>query len=126
LEKGEGKGTPLKLFSGKEEPLNRLILQILRSSKHPLTKYETSLEVRRVIDFTHTDKNTVYRRMDALHGQDLISVVGKKRTKPGWPSELYIINQRGIAALKLDKKNIEKWLLSASYDELGKFNDAYS
>ena len=121
----EDKGTPLKLFSGKEEPLNRLILQILRNSKQPLTKYETALEVRHVPDFTHTDKNTVYRRMDALHKQDLISIVGEKPTQPGWPTELYIINDRGIAALKLDKRNIERWVLTASQDEMREFNGIY-
>lgn len=121
----KSKGTPLKVFSGKEETLNRLILQILRNSKQPLTKYDVALEVRRVIDFKHMDKNTVYRRMDALHKQDLISIVGERPTKPGWPSDLYAINPRGIAALKLDKKNIENFLLTASYEKLRKFNDAY-
>jgi DNA-binding PadR family transcriptional regulator len=121
----KGKGTPLKLFSGKEEPLNRLILRILRSSKQPLTKYDVALEVRRVIGFKHTDKNTVYRRMDALQKQDLISIVGERPTKPGWPSELYAISPRGIAALKLDENNIEEFLLTASHEKLRKFNDAY-
>jgi DNA-binding PadR family transcriptional regulator len=121
----KGKGTPLKLFSGKEEPLNRLILQILRSSKQPLTKYDMALEVRHVIGFKHTDKNTVYRRMDALQKQDLISIVGERPTKPGWPSELYAISPRGIAALKLDENNIEEFLLTASHEKLRKFNDAY-
>lgn len=121
----KGKGTPLKLFSGKEEPLNRLILRILRSSKQPLTKYDVALEVRHVIGFKHTDKNTVYRRMDALQKQDLISIVGERPTKPGWPSELYAISPRGIAALKLDENNIEEFLLTASHEKLHKFNDAY-
>jgi predicted ArsR family transcriptional regulator len=119
------KGTPLRLFSGKEGPLNRLILQILRGSKQPLTKYDVALEVRRVTEFKHTDKNTVYRRMGALQEQDLISIVGERPTKPGWPSELYAINQRGIASLKLDEKNIEKFLLTANHEELRKFNESY-
>jgi DNA-binding PadR family transcriptional regulator len=122
----EGKGTPLKVFSGKEAPLNRLILLILRGSKQTLTKYDMALEVNRVIEFKHTDKNTVYRRMDALQKQDFISTVGKRPTKPGWPSELYAINDRGIAALKLDKRNIENFLLTATHEKLSKFNDVYS
>jgi len=126
LAQKKSEGTPLKVFSGKEEALNRLTLMILRSSKQPLTKYDMALEVRRIIEFKHTDKNTVYRRMDALHHQDLISIVGERPTKPGWPSELYTINPRGIAALKLDKKNIEEFLLTASHEELRKFNDSYS
>lgn len=119
------KGTPLKVFSGKAEPLNRLILLILRSSKQPLTKYDMALEVRRVVEFKHTDKNTVYRRMDALHEQDLISLVGERPAKPGWPSELYTINPRGLAVLKLDENNIEEFILKASYEKLRKFNDVY-
>ena len=119
------KGTRLQVFSGKEEALNRLILLILRDSKKPLIKYDVALQVKRIKEFRSIDKNTVYRRMDALHELDLISIVGKRQTKPGWPSELYDINDRGIAALKLDKRNIENFLLTASYEELRKFNDAY-
>ena len=117
----KAKGTPLKVFSGKAEALNRLILLILRSKKQSLTKYDMALEVRHTIEFKHTDKNTVYRRMDALHKQDLISIVGERPTKPGWPSELYTINPRGIAALKLDI--IKEFVLTASFEELRKFND---
>jgi len=84
-----------------------------------------ALEVRRVVEFKHTDKNTVYRRMDALHEQDYISIVGERPVKPGWPSELYALNERGKAALKLDKRSIEEFLLTASYGELRKFNGAY-
>jgi DNA-binding PadR family transcriptional regulator len=126
VERGKVKGTSLKLFSGKEEALNRLILLILCNSKQPLTKYDMALEVKRVVEFKHADKNTVYRRMDALQKQDLISVVGERPAKPGWPSELYAINPRGRAALKLDKRSIEEFLLTATYEELRKFNDVYS
>jgi len=125
LAQKKSKGTPLKVFSGKAAPLNRIILLILRISKQPLTKYDMALEVRRVVEFKHTDKNTVYRRMDALHEQDYISIVGERPVKPGWPSELYALNERGKAALKLDKRSIEEFLLTASYGELRKFNGAY-
>jgi DNA-binding PadR family transcriptional regulator len=120
------KGTPLRLFSGKEGPLNRLTLRILRSSKKPLTKYDVALEVRRVTEFKHTDKNTVYRRMEALQEQGWISIVGQRLTKPGWPSELYAINLSGLGALRADEKNIEKFLLTANEEKLRKFNDAMS
>jgi hypothetical protein len=125
LTRKKNKGTPLKVFSGKEARLNRLILQVLRSSKQPLTKYDMALEVRRVIEFKHKDKNTVYRRMNALHEQDYICIVGERPAKPGWPSELYAVNDRGIAALKLDKNNIQDFLLTASCEKLRKFNDFY-
>lgn len=85
-----------------------------------------ALEVKRSVEFKHTDKNTVYRRMDALHEQDLISIVGERLTKPGWPSELYGITPRGEAALRVDENNIEEFILTASYEKLRKFNDAYS
>ncbi|MGD6806355.1 MAG: hypothetical protein ACQCN4_05290 [Candidatus Bathyarchaeia archaeon] len=117
----KNRGIKLEVFSGKSEALNRLILLILRSSIQPLTKYDMALMVKRVIEFKHTDVNTVYRRMDALHEQDFVSIVGERPTKPGWPSELYIINPRGIAALKLDI--IEEFILTASYEKLRKFND---
>lgn len=84
-----------------------------------------ALQVRRIVEFKHTDKNTVYRRMDALQEQDLINIVGERPTRPGWPSELYDISPRGIAALKLDENNIEEFILRASYEKLRKFNDAY-
>jgi predicted ArsR family transcriptional regulator len=119
LAPGKCKGKPLKVFSGKAKALNRLILLILLSSKQPLTKYDMALAVRRS---KRTDKNTVYRRMDALHEQDLISAVGERPSKPGWPSELYAINHRGIAVLKLNC--IEEFVLTASYEELRKLNDA--
>ncbi len=121
----ECKGTRLKVFSGKEATLNRLILLILLSSKQPLIKYDVALQVKRIKDFKHTDKNTVYRRMDALLEQDLISIVGKRSTKPGWSSELYSINDRGIAILKVHENNIEEFILTASHEKLCKFNDIY-
>ncbi len=118
------KGTPLRLFSGKEGPLNRLVLLILCSSIKPLTKYDVALEVRRVTEFKHTDKNTVYRRMDALQEQGWISKVGQRPSKPGWPSDLYAINLRGIGALRVGEKNIENFLLTANEEKLLKFNDS--
>ena len=121
----KSKGTPLQVFSGKEEALNRLILLILHASKQPLIKYDVALKVRQVKKSRHMDKNIVFRRMDALRKINMIDIVGERPTQPGWASELYAITERGKTALKLDKRNIEEFLLTADYEELHKFNDAY-
>ncbi len=119
----KSKGTPLQVFSGKEEALNRLILLILRCSKQPLITYDVALQVKRVKGFRHTDKETVYRRMKKLHQQRFIDIVGSRPTKPGWPSDLYALNLRGIAALKLDENSINDFLLTANYEQLRKLID---
>jgi hypothetical protein len=61
-----GKGTPLKVFSGKEASLNRVILLILYSKKL-LAKYDVYLEIRSIKGFKHKDSKTVYRRIDILN-----------------------------------------------------------
>ena len=119
------KGTSLKVFSGKEEALNRLILLILRL-KRKLAKYDMAIEVRHIRDFKHIDTNTVYRRMDALQQQGWIGIVGERPTKPGWPSELYGLTLKGKAALKLDERNIDDFLSTASDEQLRKLIDALS
>jgi hypothetical protein len=118
-------GTRLEVFSGKEVSLNRVILQILKQ-KGALFSYDVWLSVKKIKDFMHTDTSTVYRRMEALELQGWIIKVGNRTTRPGWPSELCEIKLRGIAALKLDEKNIEDFLKVATDEQLIKFIDAFS
>jgi DNA-binding PadR family transcriptional regulator len=120
------KGTPLKVFSGKQATLNRIILLMLRASKNPLSKYDVFLEINRIKDFKHMDSRTVYRRMEALEQESWVDQKGSRPAKPGWPSELYEITLKGKAALKLDEKNIEDFLKTATGEQLQKFIEAIS
>jgi len=126
MTQGSGCGIRLDVLSGKKAGLNRVIFLILVCSKKLLTKYDVVLEVKRVRAFRHIDAKTVYRRMDALEKQGWIRQKGTRPTKPGWSSELYEITLGGVAALKLDKINIDEFLLSASEEQLRKLIDALS
>ena len=61
----KGKGTELKVFSGREAKLNRIIFLIL-DSKKPLTSYDMFLEIRRIKGFRYVKRQSVDRRMKAL------------------------------------------------------------
>ncbi|MCW3998879.1 MAG: hypothetical protein NWE93_01410 [Candidatus Bathyarchaeota archaeon] len=115
-------GTPLKVFSGKEATLNRVILLILFSGQL-LAKYDLFLIVRSTKGFRDKDVKTIYRRVDFLEGGGWIAKEGEKLTKPGWPSELYRITVKGKAALKLDQRNIEEFLESATDEQLSNLID---
>lgn len=69
----------------------------------------------------HVTSKTVYRRMDDLICQGYIAQNGTRPGKVQGESVLYEITQKGIAALKVDK--IEQFLLTATDDQLRKFND---
>jgi len=118
-------GTPLKVFSGKEATLNRVILLTLFSGQL-LTKYDLFLIIRGTKGFRRKDVRTIYRRVDVLEKGGWITKEGEKRTKPGWPSELYKISLKGKAALKLDQKNIEVFIESATDKELLELIDLLS
>ncbi|MCL4429845.1 MAG: hypothetical protein M1167_03735 [Chloroflexi bacterium] len=121
----QSKGTPLNVFSGKEATLNRVILLILFSGQL-LAKYDLFLIIRKTKGFRNKDVRTIYRRVDVLEKGGWIAKEGEKRTKPGWPSELYKISLKGKAALKLDQKSIEKFLESATDTELSELIDLLS
>jgi DNA-binding PadR family transcriptional regulator len=124
LARKKSKGTPLIVFSGKQACLNRVILLILYS-KQLLTKYDMFLEIKNMKGFKHMDSRTIYRRMETLERQGWIAQKGNRLAKPGWPSELYEITLRGKAALKLDEKNIEEFLQTATDEQLLKFIGSY-
>jgi hypothetical protein len=125
LARKKGKGTPLKVFSGKEAALNRVILLILFSSKS-LAKYDMFLQIKRIKGWRHVDSRTVYNRVEALEGQGWLSQKGSRLTKPGWPTELYEITLRGKVALKLDEKNIEDFIKASSEEQLHRIIDILS
>ena len=118
-------GTSLKVFSGKEATLNRVILLILFSGQL-LAKYDLFLVVKSTKGFRSKDVKTIYRRVDFLESGGWIAKEGEKRTKPGWRSELYKITVKGKAALRLDQKSIEAFLENATDEQLAKLIELLS
>ena len=118
------KQTKLRVFSGKQGKLNRLVLQIFRQ-KGPLIKYDVWRFVVMIRDFGQTERKTVYDRVDALSREGYIIQRGTRPTQPGWPSELFELTRKGKAALKADKKSIDQFLATATEEELQNFIDIY-
>jgi DNA-binding PadR family transcriptional regulator len=124
LAQKKSKGTPLKLFSGKQAKLNRIIMLIL-SSKALMTKYDIFLEIRSMKGFRHKNSKTIYRRIEALAEEGWIAKNGTRPGKVQGTSVLYEATLKGKAALKLDEKNIERFLKTATEEQLTKFIDLY-
>jgi DNA-binding PadR family transcriptional regulator len=114
------KGTKLKVFSGKEARLNRVILLILHSKKL-LAKYDIFLEIRKIKGFKHEDSKTIYRRIGALNKEGWIHQKGTRPAKVQGESRLYELTLKGKAALNLDEKSIEEFLRTATEEQLAKF-----
>jgi predicted transcriptional regulator len=108
--------TKLEVFSNKAASLNRLIFELLYPKKE-LAIYETYLEIRRIKGLRHTKYQTVHRRMKNLERQRWIVKKGSKKTQPGTNAPLYQLSKRAVAALELDKVNMNKFLMDAN-DEL--------
>ena len=90
---GKCRGTKLKLFSGKQAKLNRIILPLLE--KKALAKEDVFHILRTTKGYRHKTSKTVCRRMDALNEGGYI---GPKGTRPGavkGECVLYQITQRG-------------------------------
>ena len=115
------KGTPLKVFSGKEATLNRVILLILRSSKQPLARYDVYLKIRGIRGLKRKDSKTIYRRMTALNLEGWIAQKGTRAAKVKGDSILYEVTLKGKAALRLDEKSIERFLKVATGEQLAQF-----
>ena len=118
------KGTRLKVFSGKEASLNRVILLILYHKKL-LAKYDVFLEIRNIKGFKHEDSKTVYRRMDALNKEGWIAEKGTRPAKVQGESILYELTLKGKAALRLDNKSMDDFLKTATNEQLTKFIDLF-
>lgn len=117
-------GIKLEVFSGKQGKLNRLTLQIFRG-KGPLIAYDVWRFVVMTKGFGQTEKKTVYERVDALSQGGYIVQRGTRQTQPGWPSKLFELTRKGKAALKADKKSMDRFLATANEEELQKFIDYY-
>ncbi len=117
------KGTPLKIFSGKQAKLNRVILPLLEMKA--LAKEDVFHILRKTKGYRHTTSKTVCRRMDALNEGSYIAPNG---TRPGavkGDCVLYQITEKGKSALKLDRKSGDKFLNTATSEELANFNKIY-
>jgi DNA-binding PadR family transcriptional regulator len=123
LARKKSKGTPLKVFSGKEATLNRVILLILLSSKQSLAKYDVYQQIHVMKGFRDKHSKTVYRRMDALNKEGWIAQRGKRPAKVQGDSVLYGLTLKGKAALKLDRIAIEEFLKTATDSQLSVFID---
>ncbi len=117
------KGTPLKVFSGKEAKLNRIILLLILLKV--LTKHEAFLEVRRIKGCRHKTSGTVGRRINALSEGGYITSIGTRPSKIQGECEVYGITLKGQAALRFDKKSNQKFLDTANNQELSTFLDVY-
>jgi DNA-binding PadR family transcriptional regulator len=119
------KGTRLRVFSGKEARLNRVILKILEW-KSPLITYDVWRQLKATKGFRGIDSKTVYRRIKAL---ELEGWIVKKGTRPGkvqGEAVLYELTLKGKVALRLDEKSMEEFLKTAIDQQLVKFIDLFS
>jgi DNA-binding PadR family transcriptional regulator len=64
--------------------------------------------------------------MEALEQQGWIAQKGTRLGKRGGDKILYELTLRGKAALRLDEKNIEEFLQTATEEQLLKFIDLFS
>lgn len=102
-----------------------MILQILRSSKQPLAKYDLYLQIHGLKGWRGVTSKTVYRRVDHLTGGGLIIENGKRPGKVQGESVLYRLTEKGKASLRLDKNNIEEFLEKATETQLLMFNGLF-
>ena len=119
------KGTRLKVFSGREERLNRVIFLILRRYGI-LTRYDLFKQIRSIKGFRHTKIQVVYRRVDALFQQGYLDTNGVRIAKAHFSSPLYQLNERALAALEIDKTDLNELLKTAPKEQLQKLIDALS
>ena len=122
LARKQSKGTPLKVFSGKEATLNRVVLSIL-NKRTPMARYDMYLWIKSIKGFRHIKSKTIYRRMEVLEQAGWIVQKGSRPAKVKGESLLYGLTIKGRAALKLDEKSIEKFLNTATNERLAKLID---
>jgi DNA-binding PadR family transcriptional regulator len=119
------KGTPLGVFSGKQAKLNRIVLLLHRSSKTSLTKYDVYKQIHNMRGYKHYDSRTIYRRINALIGEGLITKVGSRPGQVEGESVLYELTRKGKASLKADEKSMDEFLKTATEDQLSMFLDYF-
>jgi hypothetical protein len=125
LTRKKGKGTRLKVFSGREATLNYVIFLILYSKKL-LTSYEMYSEIRSIKGCRHIKRQNVDRRLKALRQQHWLEINGKKPARAHFLQPLYQLSVRAQAALEISKKDLNDLLQTAPEDQLRKLIDALS
>jgi hypothetical protein len=118
------RGTKLKVFSGREAALNMIIFLILCPEGKLLASYDIFKEVRATKGFRHKGQQNVDRRVKALYKQHWLEIEGVRLSKPHFLSPLYKLSVRGRAALELNKKDLNSFLLTAPEDQLQKLMEA--
>jgi hypothetical protein len=121
----KAKGTKLRVFSGREAILNRVIFMILFTKKL-LPSYGMYLEIRGIKGFRHIKRQNVDRRMKALYQQHWLEINGVRPAKAHFLSPLYQLSTRAVAALELSKRDLNDFLQTAPEDKLQKLIDALS
>ena len=61
---------------------------------------------------------TIIRRMNALHEQDYVLIVGEQDTMPGTETALYQLSPRAELAIALSKINLDTFVRKAGYDRI--------
>jgi len=89
--------------------------------KSPLIKYDVWRQLKAIKGFKRINSKTAYRRMEALEQQGWIDEKGTRVGKRGGDKILYELTLRGKAALRLDEKNIEEFLQTATDEQLSRF-----
>jgi len=123
LAKREGKGTPLKLFSGKEAKLNRIIFLTLLC-KGLLTSYEMWKDIHCMKGYRRYGRASIDRRMKVLHKQNWLLVNGTKPAKAHFLQPLYQISERAETALDLSKSDLNFILEKGSKEQVKKLKEA--
>ena len=117
------KGIPLKVFSGKQKKLNRIILPLLM--KKALAKEDVFHVLRKTKGFRGATSKTVCRRMDALNEEGYIAPSGKRPSAVQGECILYKTTRKGLAALRMDCRSGDEFLDTASEEELADFLRIY-
>ncbi len=121
----KGKGTELKVFSGREARLNRIIFLVL-DHKKPLTSYDLYLEIRRVKSFRHLRWQSVDRRVKVLFEQGWIVKRGVRPAKAHFLSPLYALSIRAQAAIAINKTDLNVFIQIAPESKLEIIIDVFS
>ena len=105
----KGKGTKLKVFSGREARLNRAILDGL-ALKANQTTYDLHKSFRTIKVLKHIHYGNVNKRVRALREGGYLEEVDVKNTKAGFEAAVYQLTDKAYLALALSLVSLEDLL----------------
>ena len=117
------KGIPLKVFSGKQKKLNRIILPLLE--KNALAKEDVFHVLRKTKGFRGVTSKTVCRRIDELNKEGYIAPSGKRPSAVQGECILYKTTRKGLVALRMDRRRGDDFLDKANEEEKDEFLRIY-